>query len=356
MSQKLNNFHRKYFAELAVSLAKINGYTTGENPSVGCVVTNFSNEILSTGQTSVGGRPHAEYNALAKLDNKTKKKMFVTLEPCNHFGKTPPCTSIIKKKNVKEVYCSDEDHNPIVKNKGFNFLNKNKILVVRKKITNQKLYNKYTYSVTTKKPYVTVKLAVTKNFSTIWKGKKYFTNSHSLKFAHLLRYTNDSILVGKNTFLKDFPKLNCRLPGLSQFSPKIFIINCNLTIKEKHLRLYAKKTTIFHNCEDTSKVSKYKKYFRLEKIKTTGGIISPNEILRRIYSLGSRRLLVEGGLETLKLFKNSKSVNKYLFIRSNLNAPKVLSSAKSLIWSLCANNPSRSKVDINLSNDELFSI
>ena len=117
-----------------------------------------------------------------------------------------------------------------------------------------------------------------------------------------------------------------------------------------------KKTTIFHNCEDTSKVSKYKKYFRLEKIKTTGGIITPNEILRKIYSLGSRRLLVEGGLETLKLFKNSKSVNKYLFIRSNLNAPKVLSSAKSLIWSLCANNPSRSKVDINLSNDELFSI
>ena len=356
MSQKLNNFHRKYFSELAVSLAKINMYITGENPSVGCVVTNFSNEILSTGCTSARGRPHAEYNALVKLDNKSKKRVFVTLEPCNHFGKTPPCTSIIKKKNVKEVYCASEDHNPIVKNKGFNFLNKNKILVVRKKITNQKLNNKYTYSVTTKKPYVTAKLALTKNFSTIWKGKKYFTNSDSLKFSHLLRYTNDSILVGKNTFLKDFPKLNCRLPGLFQFTPKIFIINGNLTIKPKHLRLYTKKTTIFHSCEDTKKISKYKKCFHLEKIKTTSGIISPNEILSRIYSLGSRRLLVEGGLKTLKLFEKSNLVNKYLLIRSNLNAPKVLSSAKSLIWSLCANNLSRSKVDINLSNDELFSI
>ena len=187
-------------------------------------------------------------------------------------------------------------------------------------------------------------------------SSRFWIYSHSLKFAHLLRYTNDSILVGKNTFLKDFPKLNCRLPGLFQFTPKIFIINGNLTIKPKHLRLYTKKTTIFHSCDDTKKISKYKKFFHLEKIKTTSGIISPNEILSRIYSLGSRRLLVEGGLKTLKLFEKSNLVNKYLLIRSNLNAPKVLSSAKSLIWSLCANNLSRSKVDINLSNDELFSI
>ena len=75
MSQKINKFYQNYFIELALKLAKINEYKTGENPSVGCVLTNFNNEILSTGITSVDGRPHAESNALDKiLKNKNNKK------------------------------------------------------------------------------------------------------------------------------------------------------------------------------------------------------------------------------------------------------------------------------------------
>ena len=86
--------------ELAFKLAQINLYKTAENPSVGCVVTDFNNKILSTGFTSVSGRPHAEKNALSKVQINERKRIFITLEPCSHYGKTPPCVKNIKEKKL----------------------------------------------------------------------------------------------------------------------------------------------------------------------------------------------------------------------------------------------------------------
>ena len=355
MSQKLNNFYKKYFSELSFSLASLNKFTTGPNPSVGCVVTNLSNEIISIGNTSINGRPHAEHNALSRLTNNDKKRIFVTLEPCSHFGRTPPCTNIIKKKNVKEVYYSYIDSNPMVNRNGINQLKERKISVFKINPTNKNFYKEYDYSVKNKFPYVTSKLAITSNFSTILSGKKYFTNNQSLKFAYLLRYMNDSILVGKNTFLKDIPKLNCRLAGLGKFSPKIFIINPDLSITKKYSNLYKKKITIFHCSNDLHKIKKYRKYFHLIKIKSFENLIEPSSILKIIYSLGCRRLLIEGGLKTLEFFKKNNYIKKYHFIFSNLSSANSKLSAKQLIFSLAINGLSRYKQSINLSNDKLFS-
>ena len=91
-----SNKHLDYLA-LAFELAKINLGSTKENPSVGCVVEK-NGSIISSGHTSVNGRPHAEFNALNKNINFKGSNMYVTLEPCSHKGKTPPCTNIIKKK------------------------------------------------------------------------------------------------------------------------------------------------------------------------------------------------------------------------------------------------------------------
>ena len=94
-SPKLKNF----FLDLAFQNAKINLGKTKLNPSVGCVVVK-DEAVISSGYTSIGGRPHAEYNALKKLKNCSGASLYTTLEPCVHFGKTPPCTDIIiKKKN-----------------------------------------------------------------------------------------------------------------------------------------------------------------------------------------------------------------------------------------------------------------
>ena len=98
-----------YFSNLAFNLAEIHLGKTNTNPSVGCVVVK-DGSVISSGVTSISGRPHAEFNALN--NNKINFKdsvMYVTLEPCSHYGKTPPCTNLIRKKKIKKVYYCFED-------------------------------------------------------------------------------------------------------------------------------------------------------------------------------------------------------------------------------------------------------
>ena len=95
-----DNIHR-HFLKLAYEKAKINLGSTGQNPSVGCIVVK-DNSIVSSGCTSINGRPHAEFNALNKNINFKGANLYVTLEPCSHYGQTPPCINIIKKKELKK--------------------------------------------------------------------------------------------------------------------------------------------------------------------------------------------------------------------------------------------------------------
>ena len=355
MSLKKNNFYTKYFTELAISLAKINKFITKENPSVGCVVTDLKNNILSTGITSRNGRPHAEHNALLKLNKKIAKKIFVTLEPCNYISKTPACTKSILKSNIKEVYCNQIDKNSIINGSGFKFLKEKKIKIIKTN-KNKHFYYDYNYSATRKLPYVTAKLAITKNFSTVVSGKKYFTNLKSLKFAHSLRYMNDSILVGCKTILKDSPKLDCRIEGLGKFSPKIFLINKNLNFTNKHLLLYPKNTVVFHSSADFKKIVKYKKNFVLEKIKTNSGNFPPKEILKRIYKYKCRSLLIEGGSKTINIFAEYGRVNKFIFIQSEIVSKTKESHTNNMVRSLSSDNFDKYNVKINLNNNKLFKI
>ena len=111
---------------LALNLARDRAGLTGENPPVGCIIVK-NNEIISYGQTSINGRPHAEYNAIKSCKKNLKdSKMYVTLEPCCHFAKTPPCTNIIINSKIKEVFFSIEDTDIRTKSKSFNILKKKK--------------------------------------------------------------------------------------------------------------------------------------------------------------------------------------------------------------------------------------
>ena len=117
-NQKRNNNNNKHLENLALAfeLAKINLGSTKENPSVGCVVEK-NGSIISSGITSVNGRPHAEFNALNKNINFKNSNIYITLEPCSHYGKSPPCTNIIKKKGIKKIYYSINDYDDRSKNK-----------------------------------------------------------------------------------------------------------------------------------------------------------------------------------------------------------------------------------------------
>jgi diaminohydroxyphosphoribosylaminopyrimidine deaminase/5-amino-6-(5-phosphoribosylamino)uracil reductase len=235
MSTKKDKFSKKdkKYMELALSLASARHGLTGENPSVGCVIVK-NDEIISIGQTNYSGRPHAEYNAIKNSNIDLEgSKMYITLEPCNHYGKTPPCTNLIIKKKIKEVFYSIEDIDKKVKSKSYKILKTKNIIVkkglLKKDVSN--FYSTYFFNRKNKSPFVTGKIATSKNNQIYNKKSKRITDIHSDKLTHFLRYKNDAILISYKTLNKDNPKLNCRLKGLNRFSPKRIILDNNLGTK-----------------------------------------------------------------------------------------------------------------------------
>ena len=133
MSSKKDNLASdKYFMRMALSLAKDNAGLTKENPSVGCVLVK-DNRIISTGATSLNGRPHAEYNALKNCQISTRgSTAYVTLEPCTHIGKTNPCSNLLIKSKVKKVIYSISDIDKRTSNKAERIFKNNGIKVKKR--------------------------------------------------------------------------------------------------------------------------------------------------------------------------------------------------------------------------------
>ena len=166
-----SKFIKSYFMNLAFNLANIHNNMTGTNPSVGCLVCK-NDKILSYGVTGVGGSPHAEYSALLNLKKNNNLDCYVSLEPCHHQGKNPPCTKSIINKNVKSLYYSEADNDPRVQGKGLEFLQNNKIKI--SKISNVYKKNFYAiYNDFSKNffPKVYAKIATTKNYYSFVKNR-----------------------------------------------------------------------------------------------------------------------------------------------------------------------------------------
>ena len=256
----LNN----HYLNLAFELARINLGSTKKNPSVGCVIIK-NDEIISIGQTGYNGRPHAEFNAIknsnVSLEGST---MYITLEPCNHYGQTPPCTKEIINNKIKKVIYSIEDIDKKVRGKSFKILSSKKINVKKGLLKSEakNLYDSYIINRNKKLPYVTSKIAISKNKLIYSEGNKKITDKSSDKLTHYLRYKNDSIMISSTTLNIDNPKLNCRLKGFEKFSPKRIILDRNLEIKmNSYIFNSVKKnnTTIFHNSSNNRKISILKK-------------------------------------------------------------------------------------------------
>ena len=333
MSTKKDKFSSKdkNYMKLAINLARSRKGLTGENPSVGCLIVK-DDKIISIGLTGYNGRPHAETNAITnsieKLDN---SKMYVTLEPCNHYGKTPPCTNSIIKSGIRELIYSMEDIDKKVKGKSFKILTNKKIKVKRGLLKNsaKDLYDSYIKNRTYKLPYVTGKIAVSKNGLIYSKGSKRITDISSDKITHYLRYKNDSIMISSKTLNIDDPILSCRLKGYEKFSPKRIILDKNLEIKLKSYIFKSTKkdnTILFHNSSNKTKI----KILRKKGVKlikstlTSEGMFDLRKVLKKLFVLGTRNLLVEGGDKITKnLLKNRLMDTFYLF-----KSPKNLSKNK----------------------------
>ncbi len=310
--------------KLALLQAKKNLGNTAENPSVGCIITK-NNNVISAACTSFKGRPHAEFNAIKKIKNKFSKcNLYVTLEPCSHFGKTPPCTNIILKKNFNKVFFSISDPDSRSKNRCKKILKVKNIYVEKGILSNKvsKFYRSYIKSKTNSLPFVTCKLAVSKDFFTVDRKNRWITNESSRGRVHLLRSFHDCIITSSNTIISDDSRLTCRINGLEKFSPARIILDSKLQIS-LNSRLIKEsnkyRTIIFYNKANKKKIKLLKKH-KTEVYKAPlniNGNLDLKETLLSIKRLGFSRIFLESGIKLTYSFLNDNLVDDLIVFISN---------------------------------------
>jgi len=287
--------------------------------------------------------------------------MYVTLEPCNHYGKTPPCTKSIIKSGIKEVIYSVNDIDKKVKGKSFMILKRNNIKVKKGILKKEArdLYDSYIINRKYKLPFVTAKIAISKNKLIYSEGIKRITNQNSDKISHYLRFKNDAIMISCKTLNTDNPRLNCRLKGLESFSPKRIILDRDLDINlNSNVCKSIKKgnTIIFHNSSKNSKIQFLKKkgVILIKSKLNLKKRFDLRIIKKKIFSLGVRNLLVEGGDKLTKDMLYNRLVDQFYLFKS----PKNLSKNKEYVF-FTSNNILKNKYNIkskmisNLAKDSI---
>ena len=199
----------------ALELAARGIGTTSPNPMVGAVIVK-SGRVIAEGFHKKAGGDHAEIAALKKAKGNAKgATMYLSLEPCNHFGKTPPCTNAIVLAGIKKVVVATRDPNPLVAGKGMAKLKRAGIAVAVGDCQREakRLNEPYTKFITKKVPFVTIKAAVSLDGKIAASSGKsaWISNEKSRKKVHEMRAEADVVMIGVNTLLKDNPRLNVRL-------------------------------------------------------------------------------------------------------------------------------------------------
>ncbi len=361
MANLKNNskFKNSYFLSLAFEQAKVNLGSTATNPSVGCVVEK-DGALLSSGRTSIKGRPHAEFNALKKKINFKNSNIYITLEPCSHYGVTPPCTNKIIKKKIKKVFFSVFDKDKRSKNLSSAKFKKKKILVKTgiKKEYALSFYKSYFLRQKKSLPYLDAKIAISNDYFTKSTKSKWITNEHSRKRAHLLRSNYDCIMSTSKSINDDNPRLDCRIEGLEKKSPSIAIIDRNFILK-KNINFLKKRnnrkiylfTSVFNKSKERYLKKRGVKIIRLKNMRHNKDF---KQILLKIKSYGHSRIFLESGLKLLNFFLLEKLIhNLYVFkTKSNLNKNGINYASSYLLKKIKFKN----KIQVNLLGDSLYKV
>jgi diaminohydroxyphosphoribosylaminopyrimidine deaminase/5-amino-6-(5-phosphoribosylamino)uracil reductase len=208
----------------ALSLAARNLGQVWPNPAVGCVIVDAAGQVVGRGWTQRGGRPHAETEALKMAGARAKgATAYVTLEPCSHHGKTPPCAEALVAAGIKRCVAAVEDPDPRVSGRGLAKLREAGIAVETGVLAEQarELNAGFLMRVTNGRPLVALKLATSLDgrIATRAGESRWITGEEARAFGHRLRATHDAIAVGSNTVLADDPELTCRIKGMEDRSP-----------------------------------------------------------------------------------------------------------------------------------------
>lgn len=299
------NIHEKYIKR-CIELAQ-NGFgTTYPNPMVGSVIV-YENQIIGEGWHKKAGEPHAEVNAIKSVKDKSllkKATIYVSLEPCSHFGKTPPCCDLIIANEIPNVVIGTVDPNEKVSGKGIKKIAEsgaNVIVGVLEKECNELNKRFFTFH-KKKRPYIILKwaesqdgfLAPEKEISQ-YRKPVWITNSHSRQLVHKWRSEEQAILVGTQTVIDDNPKLNVR--DWAGNNPVRVVLDQNNRIsKDSFIFDDTVKTIVFTKSEIASE----KENTTFEVIDFSQNIIP--QILEVLYQNQIQSIIIEGGLQTLQTF------------------------------------------------------
>jgi diaminohydroxyphosphoribosylaminopyrimidine deaminase/5-amino-6-(5-phosphoribosylamino)uracil reductase len=233
-SEKASKDADRRFMQLALTLGRRGQGRTSPNPAVGAVIVK-DGVIVGRGWTQAGGRPHAEPEALRRAGEAARgATLYVTLEPCSHFGKSPPCADAVIAAGVKRVVAAIEDPNPEVAGQGHARLRAAGITVDVGLCAAEAAYDHAGHfrRIRDKRPHVILKLAVSPDDKIGAAGGKpvAITGEAVRSRVHLMRAESDAILVGIGTVLSDDPLLTCRLPGMEARSPVRVVLDQSLRI------------------------------------------------------------------------------------------------------------------------------
>jgi len=317
---------------LAIKLAlKAQGYTS-PNPLVGALIVK-NGKIMGQGFHHRAGTPHAEINALKKAGDQAQgAELYLNLEPCSHFGRTPPCVDAIIRKKIKKVFVGMVDPNPLIRGKGIKKLKEAGIEVTTGILEKEcnKLNEVFIKYITTKRPFVILKVATSLDGRIAAESgdSQWITNEKSREYVHQLRSAVDAVLVGIGTVKKDDPLLTCRLKSRKGKDPIRIIVDSTLTIspKAKVLNLNSSAPTIIAT---TPKASLKKRALIEKKAIRVLVIPSPDRVDLQLLMevLGKEEItsvLIEGGREINTSALQSGIVDKVLFFY----APKIIGGEK----------------------------
>jgi diaminohydroxyphosphoribosylaminopyrimidine deaminase/5-amino-6-(5-phosphoribosylamino)uracil reductase len=314
---------------LALTLGRRGLGRVWPNPAVGAVVVRHQPSgpvIVGRGWTQPGGRPHAEPEALGRAGAAARgATLYVTLEPCSHHGKTPPCVDAIMAAGIARVVAALEDPNPKVAGQGFARLKAAGIAVDLGPGATQarRDHAGHVRRIVDGRPHVTLKLAVSADGKAGGAGRRplAITGAPARARAHLLRAQNDAILVGIGTVLADDPELTCRLPGMAARSPVRVVLDSQLRLpRTSRLVAGAAAVPLWVVASEQAPASA-ERALRTHGVEVLRVAIAPGGLdlagaLRQLAARGITRLLVEGGPIVASAFMRADLVDAAVLFRA----------------------------------------
>lgn len=322
----MNDVH---FMQMALDLARKGQGFTSPNPLVGAVVVK-DGLVVGSGYHQAAGKPHAEVNAIDDAgDAASGATIYVNLEPCNHTGRTPPCTHKIIQSGIRRVVVAMKDPNPDVTGGGIDYLKAEGLQVSLGVCQReaQRLNEVFIKFINTRRPFVILKCAATLDgrIATRSGDSKWITNEQSRSHAHYLRHCVDGILVGINTVKADNPSLTTRLVNGPAVDPVRIILDTRLSIPPdaRVLRLDSDSDTILvvgKEIDSQKRSAIEKRGVRILEAPLEGGRISMAKLMEQLGEMGITSLLIEGGGRVIASALHSGIVDKIAFFY----APKIL--------------------------------